>query len=150
MTTAEKLAQVAKQNQPKKVEFQKKVRWGSHQYVRYIIKRCKELALKGYGSVEITIDKTTDLFQVDEGRNSCYSHDFVVQLLQKEGFKLQALEDFYDAQSYILYWQIPPDFSQIVLTCDANDAQLLLQEQEWERNKLPQASDSEKIGMRWK
>jgi len=38
--------------------FQKKVSWGSHQYVRFVKQRCKKLATKGYGSVEIKLDKT--------------------------------------------------------------------------------------------
>lgn len=129
-------------------QFQKKVRWGSHQYVRYVIKRCKELASKGYGGVLITIDKTTDMFEMDEGRNSCYSHNFVVQLLQQEGFVLNPFEDYYDAQSYILYWQIKPVFSFDVVDKESDEALCQL-EQEWEKVKLLQAPDSEKIGMCW-
>ena len=88
--------------------FEKKVRWGSHQYVRYVIKRCKELASKGYGSVKITIDKTTDMFGVDEGRNSCYSESFVCKLLSQEGFTIdwygEDARDHYDAISGTLIW----------------------------------------------
>ena len=131
-------------------QFEKKVRWASHQYVRYVVKRCEELAKKGYGSVEIKIDCTTDLFQVDEGRISCYSHKFVVQLLQQEGFELEKLNDYYDAQSYILYWQVKPKFDLTFVPDSVVDSQSLLQEQEWLRTKLPQAPNSEKIGMCWK
>jgi len=128
MITASKLAQLARANQNKQEKimvdsFQKKVFWGSHQYVRYVKQRCKELALKGYGSVEIKLDKTTDLFNTDEGRNSCYSADFVFTLLNREGFIWKnEPTDFYDAISDILIWD----------------------------RELPQAPNSEKIGMCWK
>jgi hypothetical protein len=89
-------------------QFQKKVAWGSHHYVRYVIKRCKELASKGYGSVKITIDRTTDMFDVDEGRNSCYSYSFVCKLLVQEGFTFDWYGedscDHYDAVSGTLIW----------------------------------------------
>ncbi len=110
---------------PSKIDnsFQQKVKWGSHQYVRFVKERCKELASKGYGSVEIKIDKTTDLFNVDENRNSCYSADFVFTLLNNEGFTWKNEPvDYYDAISDVLIW-------------DAN---------------LSQAPNSEKIGMCWK
>jgi 3-methyladenine DNA glycosylase AlkC len=129
--------------------FQKKVAWGSHQYVRYVIKRCKELASKGYGSVEITIDKTTDMFNKIESKHRGYSHDFVVKLLSQEGFELHDYVNHYDAISYILYWQLKPTFSQYVVCSKDDDEQLYQLEQEWERVKLPQAPDSEKIGMSW-
>lgn len=103
--------------------LQKKISWGSHQYVRYIKLRCKELALKGYGSVEIKMDKTTDLFNIDEGRNSCYSVNFVLKLLNQEGFIWKNEQtDFYDAISDVLIWD----------------------------KDLPQAPNYEKIGMCWK
>lgn len=104
------------------LSFEKKVRWGSHQYVRYVVNQCKELASKGYGSVEIKIDRTTDLFQIDEGRNSCYSAEFVSILLQQNGFVFDGLIDHYDAFSTILTWD----------------------------KELPQAPSSMKIGMCWK
>ena len=128
MKTASKLAQLARANQNKQEKpmvdsLQKKVSWGSHQYVRYVKQKCKELALKGYGSVEIKLDKTTDLFNIDEGRNSCYSADFVFTLLNREGFIWKnEPTDFYDAISDILIWD----------------------------RELPQAPNSEKIGMCWK
>ena len=128
MITASKLAQLARANQNKQEKpmvdsLQKKVSWGSHQYVRYVKQKCKELALKGYGSVEIKLDKTTDLFNIDEGRNSCYSADFVFTLLNREGFIWKnEPTDFYDAISDILIWD----------------------------RELPQAPNSEKIGMCWK
>jgi hypothetical protein len=129
MNTASKLAQLARANQKKQEKpivdsFQKKVSWGSHQYVRFVKERCKELALKGYGGVEIKIDKTTDLFGVDEGRNSCYSHAFVLKLLQQEGFDIYDTPegDCYDAQIYTLFWAY----------------------------NLPFAPSNEKIGMCWK
>lgn len=107
--------------------FLKKVRWGSHQYVRYAINECKKLAQRGYGFVKITIDKTTDLFMMAEGRNSCYSAEFIKNLLQQEGFTFgkedkNSYKDHYDAFSDILVW-------------DKN---------------LPIAPDTEKIGMSWK
>ena len=128
MNTASKLAQLARANQKKQEvnpyeSFKKKVKWGSHQYVRFVKERCKELALKGYGGVEITIDKTTDLFDIDEGRNSCYSSEFVCQLLGREGFVFgDEYEDHYDAFSNDLIWD----------------------------KELPKAPDSMKIGMCWK
>lgn len=110
MNTATKLASLARANQsPVKSsssDFEKKVRWGSHQYVRFVVNEAKERAMKGFGSVVITIDKTTDLFSVDEGRNSCYDSSFVCELLHKEGFTLDngQYEDHYDAFSTILIW----------------------------------------------
>ena len=107
--------------------LQKKVAWASHQYVRYVKERCKELATKGYGGVEIKIDKTADLFGENEG-NSYYSHDFVVKLLQQEGFEVHDTPYCYDAQiytfaqTYILFWEYG----------------------------LPFAPSNEKIGMYWK
>lgn len=126
MNTANKLSQIARANQQVKKsnsqqDLQKKISWGSHQYVRFVKNQCKELASKGYGSVEIKIDRTTDLFNIDEGLNRCYSLSFVVTLLQQEGFKLLTKEDYYDAQSYNLVWD----------------------------KDLPQCL-SEKIGMSWK
>lgn len=86
--------------------FEKKVKWQSHQYVRFVIKRCTELASLGYGSVEITIDRTTDLSGIDENRNSCYSLDFVCDLLKDKGFEFDKSmdTDHYDAISTILVW----------------------------------------------
>ena len=86
--------------------FEKKVKWQSHQYVRFVIKSCTELASLGYGSVEITIDRTTDLFEVDEKRNSCYSADFVYELLLEQGFEFDKSMDIdhYDAISTIIVW----------------------------------------------
>lgn len=87
--------------------FLKKVRWGAHQYVHYVINECKKLAQRGYGFVKITIDKTTDLFMMDEGRNSCYSAEFIKNLLQQEGFTFgkeneNSYKNHYDAFSDIL------------------------------------------------
>ena len=109
--TANRLASIAQANQKSKVKdpmiaFQKKVRWGSHQYVRHVVKRAEKEAELGYGSVRITIDKTTDLFQTDEGRNSCYDSSFVCGLLSQQGFKFNNGEyaDHYDAFSTELVW----------------------------------------------
>lgn len=131
MNTAIKLSQLARDNKKKQEEnpldaFDKKVRWGSHQYVRFLKKECKKLALQGYGSVRITIDRTTELFMTDEGRNSCYSSSFVISLLCNEGFRFSQkegdYEDHYDAFTNVLIW-------------DEN---------------LPQAPNSNRIGMCWK
>ena len=111
MNTASKLAEIAKANH-KPVNnnilntFDKKVKWGSHQYVRFVINEAKERASKGFGSVKITIDKTTDLFNLDEGRNSCYSSALVCSLLHQQGFKFnnEEFEDHYDAFSFRLVW----------------------------------------------
>ena len=154
MNYAQKLAQVALVNKPVKTtslyeKTQKKIRWGSHQYVRYVLKRCEELAKQGYGSVEIKIDRTADLFGIDEGLNSFYSHDSVVKLLEDEGFQLEEREDYYLAQSYILYWQVKPDFSHVAKADSFDDGALLRAEQKWESNKLPQAPNSSRIGMCW-
>ena len=111
MNTASKFAQIAQANHKPVVnnsyeDFQKKVRWGSHQYVRFVIKEIEQRALKGFGSVDITIDKTTDLFNVDEGRNSCYSSGFVCDLLTQKGFSFNNgyYEDHFDAFSTTLIW----------------------------------------------
>ena len=65
----------------------------------------------------------TDLFNVDEGRNSCYSADFVFSLLNREGFIWKnEPTDYYDAISDVIIWD----------------------------RELPQAPSSEKIGMCWK
>ena len=130
MNTATKLAQIARANQKKNTpdtspfhKFHHKVRWASHQYVRYVKTRCKEIAIKGYGSVEIKLDKTTDIFNVDEHRNSCYSAEFVIKLLNNEGFIWKnEPTDYYDAVSDVIIWD----------------------------KDLPQAPQSEKIGMSWK
>lgn len=109
-------------------QFQKKVKWGSHQYVRYVIKRCEELAKQGYGAVGITIDETTDQYYgMDKGRNSCYSSALVVALLKQHGFTFgseynETLQvNHYDAFSDVLVW----------------------------KTELPQAPKSQEIGMSW-
>ncbi len=130
MKTASKLAQLAKANQKKQENpldaFDKRVRWGSHQYVRFVKQECKKLALQGYGSVSITIDRTTELFTVDEKNNRCYSYTFVVRLLRNEGFTFSTKEtdyvDHYDAFTSVLIWD----------------------------NDLPKAPNSMRIGMSWK
>lgn len=124
-TTANKLAQIARENQKqiKRNSFAEKIKWESHQYVRYVKQRCETLALKGYGSVRITIDKTVDIFQTDEHRNSCYSFDFVCTLLKREGFKFgKYITDHYDAMSLDLIWE----------------------------ETLSKAPNSERIGISWK
>ena len=77
---------------------------GSHKKVNSIIKQVEELALKGYGSVKITLDKTTDVFMVSELENRFYSETEVCNLLCNEEFTLEPIEDYYDAQSYLLVW----------------------------------------------
>lgn len=111
MNTASKFAQIAQANHKPVVnnsyeDFQKKVTWGSHQYVRFVIQEVKHRALKGFGSVVIKIDTTTDQFGIDEGRNSCYASAFVSDLLVQQGFKFDnsEFEDFYDAYTTKLVW----------------------------------------------
>lgn len=109
MKFAHKLAEIAKANQqPSKEDiygkFLKKAQWESHQYVRYILKSCKKLATQGYGSVTIGIDRTTELFEKDEGRNSAYIASFVEKLLLEHGFSLNEPDDCYDAIYYLLTW----------------------------------------------
>ena len=119
----------------------------SKSYVESVIIRCEELANLGYGSVEIKIDCTTDLFDVIELNGTGYSHNKVVSLLQEEGFNLEFIEDYYDAKSYILSWQVKPDFSKVMIYDSFDDEALLRAEQEWEKTKLPQAPHSKRIGM---
>lgn len=109
MNTAIKLAQIAQANHVTKTplsSFEKKRVWEAHQYVRYVVKEATERASKGFGSVRITIDKTSDLFGVDEKRNSCYSSEFVCQLLSQKGFRFdhEEYEDHYDAFSTNIIW----------------------------------------------
>lgn len=119
----------------------------SKEYVEGVIVKCEELAKLGYGSVEIKIDCTTDDFDEIEFKSTGYSHNTVVQLLQEEGFILKLIGSHYDAKSYILHWEIKPDFSQVNVTSNSQDEELLQQEQEWERNQLPKAPHSKRIGM---
>lgn len=112
----------AKEKSPMEL-FQERVAKNTEKYVKYVMTRCEELARKGYGSVLIKIDRTTDIFMQIESDNKGYSADHVVSLLLAEGFKLKQGDDFYDAVSYILTWS------------DLN---------------LPEAPDSEKIGMAYK
>lgn len=112
MTTATKLAELARANQKVVTstnayeEFEKKVEEGSKKYVEYVIAKCTELAIQGYGSVYITIDRTTDMFHKDEGRNSCYSADYVCALLYKNGFMFDHTKeiDLYDVLQTKLVW----------------------------------------------
>lgn len=87
-------------------EERKKISWASHQYVRNVKKLCTKLAEKGFGSVEIKLDQTTDLWGKIERENSCYSADFVITLLKKEGFSFNDSEtvDHYDALDSVLVW----------------------------------------------
>lgn len=79
------------------------MKWESYQYVKVIKQKCKELALKGYGSVEIELDKTCDY---------C---NFILKLLKQEGFTFG--KDF----TNILIWddKLPqaPDFEKITIRC---------------------------------
>lgn len=84
--------------------LQNKVAWASHQHVRNIKKYCYSLAKQGFGSVHIKLDKTFDLFQIDENRGSTYSAKFVEKLLNQEGFTLDLQDDCYDAISSLLIW----------------------------------------------
>lgn len=125
MTTADKLAEIAKANQQSKRKEnnpQKRASWASHEYVRFVNRKCKELAQKGYGSVQITIDFTWDMFGIVE---KCgYSGYFVCSLLEKEGYILGGEEervDHHDAITMLLTWAVD----------------------------LPKAPDSMKIGMTW-
>lgn len=133
MKTADKLSKIARTNQPEQVKenlyesFNNKVNLGSLKYVDFVINQCKELSMKGYGSVKITIDKTTDLFNTDEGRNSCYSSQLVVSLLTKEGFEFLS---YYDKNVYIDHYDA---FSDII---------------SWDKT-LSTAPNSMKIGMSW-
>ena len=128
MNTANKLAQIAKENrkptETSEVDtFRKKISYASHTHVEYLKQKCEELALKGYGSVKITLDQTTDLFNIiEEAGNSYYSANHVMSLLNVEGFtwKNEVTNHYYA-------------FSDVLV---------------WERD-LPQAPDSEKIGMSW-
>lgn len=112
----------AKEKSPMDI-LQERVAKNTEKYVKYVMTRCEELARKGYGSVEIIIDMTTDMFYMIESESNGYSAKRVIQMLLAEGFKLKRGEDFYDAASYILTWS------------DLN---------------LPEAPDSEKIGMAYK
>lgn len=91
-------------NEKSEYDWFNKVSTGSHEKVGSMMKQLKELALNGFGSVEIKLDKTTDMFMTKESENRFYSEIEVCIILQGKGFKLEPLEDYYDAQSYLLVW----------------------------------------------
>ena len=66
--------------------FNDKVVEGSHKYANFVIKECTELALRGFGCVKVSMDKTTDIYNIDEGFNSCYSVDIIKNILKDKGF----------------------------------------------------------------
>lgn len=72
-------------------------------------------ATNGYGRTDIIIDRTTDMFNVDEDRGSSYSHDVVYRLLEQEGFSIEEKEDLYDAVVYEISWNkdLPKDKDRI-------------------------------------
>jgi division protein CdvB (Snf7/Vps24/ESCRT-III family) len=105
------IAQIAKENMTMKnikekseYDWLNEVSTGSHKKVDSIIEQLKELASKGFGSVEIKLDKTTDMFMVKESENRFYSEIEVCSILHGKGFILEPLNDYYDAQSYLLVW----------------------------------------------
>lgn len=90
-------------NNPEKL-WSKQVSIGSHKKFESILNHVENLAKNGYGSVNIKLDKTTDMFMVKESKSRFYSEQEVCTLLINEGFKLTPIEDFYEAQSYHLIW----------------------------------------------
>jgi hypothetical protein len=57
-----------------------------------------------YGSVDIKLDLTTDLFSVKESDKNFYSAQQVLDLLISEKFKIKEIYDYYDAKKFRLTW----------------------------------------------
>ena len=84
--------------------WEQKLYEGSKKKFESILLKVEELAGMGFGSIEIKLDKICDMYRTKESEKRFYSEDDVCNILISEGFKLKPLEDFYDAQSYLLIW----------------------------------------------
>lgn len=74
-------------------------------HFEYIKNKCEELARQGFGSVRVKLDKSYDMFHIEENRGTSYSTERVVELLNSEGFIWKnEVTDYYDAFSDVLIW----------------------------------------------
>ena len=114
MNKANKLSQITEfaqahisQAQPEQdpyLEFERLMHEGSIAKFKSLCKRFEEMAIKGYGSCEITLDHTSDLFQVKELESRFYSASEVEDMLIEEDFYFVIVADHYDAISYKVTW----------------------------------------------
>jgi hypothetical protein len=84
--------------------FQESVYSGSVAKFNSILQKVEKLAKKGYGSVQIILDGTADMFYCKESDSTFYSEHTVINLLINEQFSLKVIEYHYDARTYILSW----------------------------------------------
>lgn len=108
MSFAKQLSELAQMNSSKKKREEsadiRKISSDTDRYVEFVLRKCQEKAANGMGGTVIAIDKTTDLFGIDEGRDSAYSHDAVVTILKQKELALEEIEDMYDTIVYNLIW----------------------------------------------
>lgn len=120
MNKANKLSQITEfaqvhisQAQPEQdpyLEFERLMHEGSIAKFESLSKRFEQIAGEGYGSCEIILDYTSEMFQMKEIESRFYSASEVVSMLSQAGFKITKTEDLYDAQVFTVVWH--PDSKQ--------------------------------------
>jgi len=112
MKNAEKFSQIANEvvkqmpvvyNEPE-ISFNEKINEGSIAKYESILNKVEKLAKLGFGSVNIILDQTTDLFYICETKERFYSLSEIVIFLKNDGFRLYLIDDYYDAIEYNLVW----------------------------------------------
>ena len=106
---AKELAEIAQANkvieQPIKMnDFFTILSKGSYAKVESLINKFTELANLGFGGVEIGLDGTAEMFGTDEGTGCFYSESEVIQILNGLGFKIDEVNDHFDARDYEIIW----------------------------------------------
>lgn len=85
-----------------KTDTEQKLQDNAHAYLDYVENCIDRAAKEGYGSLEITIDRTYDMFNIVECPTTTYSYNYVVKKLLLRGYQLDQIEDHYDAISFLL------------------------------------------------
>ena len=120
MNTRDSLRLVSKSNQQSKSkkdsffkDWNRKLSEGNERYVSFILLKMKKSAEKGYGSLRFTLDYTSEMFQIDEGINTCYIPSEILNTLTSRPhcFQIEQECDHYDAIDWIIYWHrtLPTD-----------------------------------------
>ena len=84
--------------------FEDLISKGSKAKVDSLLLKFEELAKQGFGSVTIGLDGTSEMLMQDEGTGCFYSESEVIELLYGLGFRLEKVNDYYDARDYKTSW----------------------------------------------
>ena len=116
--TAHDLSKIALENSvsTKLLGFEDKIITGTNAYVDFVIKKCTEIALKGYGGCRLNINKSVDLGDMDEYYNKFYSLHQVLNILGEKEFTMKLDRDYVDTTLYFIIWNKDLQISKALIS----------------------------------